>query len=192
MSESPQDSSVSERAPDQRTDRRSRKVFYGLLGLIALVAAAICYDIYVAAPAVQDGFDKVADASLKAMVAEEPLSNLKVREVIGKEPSDTYETDEGYVEVYSWIGNVMGTPHELHTVYKKKGDDYVFFRHFKASDRVTDDFNVVEADPNAADYDDGYGEGSGAAPAGGGDSPSGGGESDSGEAKSDRPELESE
>lgn len=123
MSESPQDSSASERAPDQKTGGGSRTVFYCLLGLIGLVAAAICYDLYVAAPAVQDGFDKVADASLKAMVAEEPLSNLKIREVIGKEPSDTYENDEGYVEVYRWIGNVMGTPHELHAVYKKQGED---------------------------------------------------------------------
>ena len=189
MSESPQDSSASESSPGPKTGGGSRKAFYAVLVLIGLVAAVICYDLYVASRAVQAAFDKVADASLKAMAAEETLTNLEVRELLDKEPSDTQETDEGHVEVFHWIGSVMGPPHQLHTVYKKDGDDYVLIRHFKIADKK--DASVVDVDPNAVNEDENYENGGRPAPAGEADEAQASGGED-GDEVSDPPEIESE
>ncbi|MDM4015790.1 hypothetical protein [Roseiconus lacunae] len=124
---------MSEQANSGETTKTSNParsaILYVLLGLMVV---ALIYDYRVARPAVSADYDKVAEASMEAnRVANDFLTNTEVRELLGKEPTETFDDGPETVEVYHYTGGLIIKPHKLYTVYRKSGDELMFSRHSK-------------------------------------------------------------
>ena len=105
---------------------------FALYGLLAIMIVAIVYDYRVARPAVDDAYDKIATASVAANSdATEILTNQKVQELLGKQPAETFKDGNDLVEVYHFSGGLPGRPHRLWAVFKKNGENNLFYRHAK-------------------------------------------------------------
>lgn len=132
-----------------------------LYGLLALMIVALGYDYLVARPAVSAAYDQITNASVQANSKGVGfLSNENVRELIGKEPAETFMDGSHSVEVFHWPGGLIVKPHKLYTVYTKSGDGWLFTRHAKfAYDKAIDVFpdrTIVEPAEGAdlqAEYD---------------------------------------
>ncbi|OYP36029.1 hypothetical protein [Rhodopirellula sp. MGV] len=135
-----------------------------LYGVLALMVVALIYDYKVARPAVSADYDKVTEASTKANgIANDFLTNLEVRELLGKEPVETFSDGGETVEVFSYMGGLIVKPHKLFVAYRKSGDELMFSRHAKfaydESNSVGPTQSVVIEKP--ADDDEGAIEGYG-------------------------------
>ncbi|MCC9599448.1 hypothetical protein LOC67_02665 [Stieleria sp. JC731] len=147
--------------------------------VLALMVVALIYDYKVARPAVSADYDKVTEASTAAnRVANDFLTNMEVRELLGKEPNETFEDGPETVEVFKYMGGLIVKPHRLYVVYRKSGDELMFSRHSKfaydESSAVGPTEAVVIVNEDGDDEDAQYDaeSGGGAAPAG---PPAGGG-----------------
>ncbi|MEO1615883.1 MAG: hypothetical protein AAFV88_08555 [Planctomycetota bacterium] len=128
---------------------------------LLLMLAALGYDYKVARPAVDEAFEKVSNASLKANAdADDFLSKQEISELIGKKASDEFPDGERLVEVYQWMGGLILKSHKLFIVYQKTGDDWMFSGISKA---VYDKASVgsgkletIEADESTAEEDAAY------------------------------------
>ncbi|WP_182866687.1 hypothetical protein [Stieleria mannarensis] len=190
MSETPQASAGTQDESSPRSDSGgggARKiVLYGLLGLMV---AALAYDYLVARPAVNTAYDQIAEASMAAnRKGAGFLSNEQVRELIGKQPVETFNDGRYTVEVFHWPGGLIVKPHKLYAVYMKNGDGLMFNRHakfvYEAADIVTPDRPIASApdDEPPASYDEeemaggGGGGGGGGRPESEGDAENGSGD----------------
>lgn len=195
MSNDPQESTGDPPQAESQAAGKNRKGFLIVIGIIAIVAGAYCYDTFVVPRTVQAAFTKVADARLKAAVDEVPLTNMDVRGVLGKEPGQTYEKEGRHYEVFHWTGGMLINSHKLYAVYRKEGEDMILDHHgLHAEDSEDVELVVVEYDPNAVDEGDdeqypseemeggGYGSGG----------PGPGGSSGDADSSSGRPPLESD
>lgn len=220
MSDSSQENSgtASDQWPAKDSGGGTRRLV--LFGLLGLMVVALAYDYLVARPAVNAAYDKITDESVAVnRTGTGFLSNLKVRELVGKEPAETFMDGDQSVEVFHWAGGLIVKPHKLYAVYKKSGDDKLFYRHskfaYEASSVVTPDRPLVQApDEDDSDAEEalyeaemtggdqaGGGQAGGGQRGGGGDTdsssraPSSARPADSNEADSEkpsRPELETE
>ena len=169
-----------EQWPAQDAGGGTRKMV--LYGLLALMIVALAYDYLVARPAVSEAYDQITTASIEAnRKGTEFLSNEKVRELIGKQPAETFMDGSNSVEVFHWRGGLIVKPHKLYTVYAKNGDNWLFFRHakfaYERSSDVLPDRSIVPA-PEGEDLEAEYmeeGESGGPGPGGAGGGGGGGG-----------------
>ncbi|PAY15495.1 hypothetical protein CKO51_31610 [Rhodopirellula sp. SM50] len=152
MSETPQDSADArdEQWPSKDSGGGTRKtVLYVLLGLMVV---ALGYDYLVARPAVNAAYDQVTEASMKAnRKGVGFLSNTDVRELLGREPVQTFEDGRYQVEVYQWRGGLIVKPHKLYTVYMPNKGGWMFNRHAKFAYEAT---GVVNPDRPLVPVDD--------------------------------------
>ncbi len=173
MSDQPADTS------DAQSGNTRKKVLFGIL---ALLLVALLYDYAVARPSVETAYNQIVDRSTEVnSKSTEVFTNLDVRELLGKEPSRTFDDANGdKVEVYSWRSGLPIKSHELFTVYKPNNGKFLFYRHAKFQYETSGDVSefsvsrIVESDPSET-YDDSMamqGQGGGG-PGGGG--PGGGG-----------------
>ncbi len=104
-----------------------------LFGILFLLVVALIYDYRVARPGVNQAYDKITEQStLVNMSSTKKFTNKDVQELLGKQPSETFEDPNGdFVEVYSWRSGLPFRTHDLFAVYKKNGDDWLFHRHQK-------------------------------------------------------------
>ncbi|QDV42693.1 hypothetical protein Enr13x_25430 [Stieleria neptunia] len=178
MSETPQDSADArdEQWPSKDSGGGTRKtVLYVVLGLMVV---ALGYDYLVARPAVNAAYDQVTEASVEAnRKGVGFLSNTDVRELLGREPVQTFEDGRYQVEVYHWRGGLVVKPHKLYTVYLRNNDGLMFNRHakfvYEASGVVDPERPLVPVDadePPASDDDSEMSGGGGGPRAGGPDS----------------------
>lgn len=133
------------------------KGLFIVLGIIAVALAAFCYDTFVVPGTVQAGFDKIADAKLKSLVEEKPLSSSDVCEILGKEPAESYEKDDARFEVFHWTGGMIVNSHKLFTVYEKLEDDWVLDYHtldLKETDAETFDVVTAPAEELGSEYEE--------------------------------------
>ncbi|WP_372898238.1 hypothetical protein [Stieleria sp.] len=177
MSETTQDSADArdEQWPSKDSGGGTRKtVLYVLLGLMVV---ALGYDYLVARPAVNAAYDQVTEASMDAnRKGVGFLSNTDVRELLGREPVQTFEDGRYQVEVYQWRGGLIVKPHKLYTVYMPNGGAWMFNRHakfvYEASGVVNPDRPLVPVDDDEppASYDEAEmsGGGGGGGPGAGG------------------------
>ncbi len=189
MSETSQDSADArdEQRPSKDSGGGSRKTV--LYVLLALMVVALGYDYLVARPAVNAAYDQVTEASIEAnRKGVGFLSNTDVRELLGREPVQTFEDGRYWVEVFQWRGGLVIKPHKLYTVYMPKGEGWMFNRHakfvYEASSVVNPDRPLVPVDddePPAA-----MPSGDGGQPSGDGGQPSG----DGGTTAPERPDAE--
>lgn len=192
MSDPTQDSPESTPSPQQESGGGRHKVFFGIIALLGVLVAGFCYEMYVARPAAQAAFDKVANARLKSIRDEITLTNLDIRDLLGRDPSETFSEGDDQFEVYHWGIGVIVDSHKLYTVYQKDGEDWVFVRHSKFSDDSTENALVVVNAPEEDEEDTMYGgdeDGGGPPQGSGGDRGAG----DNGAVESeqaDRPEME--
>ena len=167
-----------------------------LLALFGLAVLALAYDFLVARPGVERAYAKVNEAS--EAIAGTPLTRLKntdVQELLGRQPSETYEDGSYTVERYGWAaGMPVGMKgadsrspgfglrtHDYYALYSKSGTELVFQTHFKFK---LDDVRVESVTPTGisdsiGDMDEGMmmggGPGEGGPEAGGGGIGAGGG-----------------
>ncbi len=170
-----------------------------LYGLLVVMLIALAYDYMVARPAVKAAYNKITAASAEANSSGVGfLSNLKVRELIGKEPSREFMDGSQTVEVFHWSGGLIVKPHKLYAVYKPQDGEWLFYRHSMFSYEATNQLMPKRADPEvpsdaeAEDYDSQYG-GGGSGPGGpGGPGGAGGRRPGGGEGRGPggRPELD--
>ncbi len=109
----------------------TRKILlFAILGLLVL---ALAYDYRVARPSVETAYNKIVDRNTEVnRKSTEVFTNLDVRQLIGKEPSRTFEDANGdLVEVYSWRSGLPIRSHELFTVFKPNNGKFLFYRHAK-------------------------------------------------------------
>ncbi|PHQ34068.1 hypothetical protein [Rhodopirellula bahusiensis] len=147
MSDTPQEP-ANPSSPQPKSSGTGHKGLFIILIAIAVVLAAFCYETFLAPANLQAGFDKVAEAQLKSLGDKKTLTNLDVREVLGKEPADTYNEGEEYVEVFHWMGGMIVNSHKLYAVYRKQGEDWTFVRHSLKPKEMTDKQTIV-VDPDA-------------------------------------------
>lgn len=152
MSDTPQDSANQPSSPQPKSSGGGHKGLFITLIVIAVVLAAFCYETFVAPANLQAGFDKVAEAQFQSLADNKTLSNLDVREVLGKEPSNTYEEGDEYVEVFHWMGGMIVNSHKLYAVYQRQGEDWLFVRHSLKPKKVTDEQTIV-IEPDAIEGD---------------------------------------
>jgi len=152
VSDTPQESANQPSSPQPKSSRGGHKGLFIILAVIAVVLAAFCYETFLAPANLQAGFDKVAEAQFKSLADNKTLSNLDVREVLGKEPANTYEEGEEYVEVFHWMGGMIVNSHKLYAVYRKQGEDWTFVRHSLKPKEETDEQTIV-IDPEAIEGD---------------------------------------
>ncbi|MCS7467211.1 hypothetical protein NZK35_11210 [Stieleria sp. ICT_E10.1] len=152
MSETTQDSADArdEQRPGNDSGGGTRKTV--LYVLLALMVVALGYDYLVARPAVNAAYDQVTEASMEAnRKGAGFLSNTDVRELLGREPVQTFEDGRYQVEVYQWRGGLVVKPHKLYTVYMPNGDGWMFNRHAKF---VYEESSVVSPDRPLVPVDD--------------------------------------
>lgn len=104
-----------------------------LLLVLGLMVIALAYDYKVARPSVDAAYDQIVQKSMQVnSTSTETLTNLGVRELLQMEPSETFEEANGdMVEVYSWRSGLPIRTHNLYSVYKKNGGEWLFHRHSK-------------------------------------------------------------
>lgn len=152
-----------------------------LLVVLVLMVCALLYDYQVARPAVDKAYDQIAEKSMLInSQSTDVLTNAGVKELLGLEPSSSFEEVNGdLVEVYSWRSGLPIRTHQLFTVYKMNDGQWMFHRHSKflyessgeVSQHDTRESMIVPSD--GASLDDG-GEGSS------GESEDAGGDEDAG------------
>lgn len=108
--------------------------------ILGVLVIGLIYEYAVAQPAVNEAYDRMAEESvrLNAKGADpttgqsDVFTNVRVQELLDKEPSRTFEEPNGdLVEVYSWRRGLPFLKHDLFAVYKKNGNDWMFYRHAK-------------------------------------------------------------
>ena len=170
---------MSDSSPNQ--DTAGEKPKSGILRKLALYAlllimiAAIIYDYRVARPSVNAAYDEIAKASVTSNTdGTKVFTNETVRELMGREPDETFNDGMDLVEVYHFKGGLPLRPHRLWTVFKKNGDNHLFYRHakfaYEASNAVSPINEIMVSDDlqaAAAGLPDGYGEEMDAADEGG-------------------------
>ena len=184
MSEEQNESGQTEWPDKKKESGAARSIV--LYGVLALMLIALGYDYMVARPSVSQAYDKISKASVEANKAgNDFLSNLEVRELLGKEPAETFDDGNQKVEVFHYMGGLVVKPHKLFTVYRKSGDELMFSRHAKfaydpsnsvgptESKIVQKDVTATEA-PGYGEDDDGGGAPGGGGPGGGGPAAGGG------------------
>jgi hypothetical protein len=103
-----------------------------LYGLLVIMLVALGYDYLVARPAVDEAYDKIVKENQRMNARPgEVLTNTGVAELIGKEPSETFNDGADLVEVYAFRGGLPMKPHKLFAVYKRQGEQQAFYRHAK-------------------------------------------------------------
>ena len=148
MSESPSDAPDNDWPKEKPSSGKRGPILYTIL---ALMLAAAAYDLLVARPAVNKAFDEIAAASVKANAdGGDFLSNIEVREILGKQPSQTFLDGEKSVEVYNFMGGLIVKPHKLYAVYQKTtSDEWMFYRHSAfAYEPSNSAVRVIEVDEN--------------------------------------------
>lgn len=195
MSDAPQESTESTKSSKPACcGGGGHRALYCILGILGLLVAAFCFEMYVARPAAQGAFDKIADARLKSIVDETTLTNLDIHTLLGKEPSETYLEGGDQFEVYHWIGGMVVNSHKLYTVYQQDGDDWIFVRHSRFADDAIENTAVIVEAPEDLDEDELYGADTSDAEGGGPPQASGaggdGGNDGEGNDGPARPEME--
>ena len=117
-----------------------------LLFVLVLMIIALGYDYRVARPGVNDAYDKITQKSMQVNAnSTETLTNLGVRELLGMEPSEILEEPNGdMVEVFKWRSGLPIRTHDLYSVYKKNGDDWLFYRHSKFERESSSDVSAYD------------------------------------------------
>lgn len=117
-----------------------------LFGILFLLVIGLIYDYQVARPGVNQAYDKITEQSaLVNMSSTQKFTNKDVQELLGKQPSDTFEDPNGdFVEVYSWRSGLPIRTHDLFAVYKKNGDDWLFHRHQKFKHETSTDVSKYD------------------------------------------------
>ena len=149
---------MSEESRDPQSDASAggggarRIILFTLLGVMI---AALAYDYLVARPRVSSAYDQITEASTKANAkGGDMLTNTEVRELLGKEPVETFMDGGQSVEVFHYMGGLLVKPHKLYTVYRKSGDDWMFSRHSKfaydsSQDVGSTELQIIDIDPDA-------------------------------------------
>jgi hypothetical protein len=106
------------------------KILFGILGL---TLAALAYDYCVARVGVDSAYDQIRQRSVEVNADKTTMfTNLDVRELLDKEPSETFNDVNGdMVEVFSWRSGLPFRTHDLFAVYKPSAGKKMFYRHAK-------------------------------------------------------------
>jgi hypothetical protein len=106
------------------------KVLFGILGL---ALAALAYDYRVARVGVDSAYDQIQQRNVEVNAENTTMfTNLDVRELLDKEPSETFNDVNGdMVEVFSWRSGLPFRTHNLFAVYKSSAGKKMFYRHAK-------------------------------------------------------------
>lgn len=117
-----------------------------LLVVLALLTVGLVYDFAVARPAVEEAYSVLTKKNAEFNIARRhrAMGVADVRELMGREPSRTFEDRELHVEVYSWRSGLPFRTHDLFVVYRTVlGEKFVArltkFGH-EAEDRPNDSF----------------------------------------------------
>lgn len=146
------------------TGRRRRNI---LLAILAVLTVGLVYDFAVARPAVEEAYTIVTEKNVEFNIARKhkAMGVADVRELLGREPSRTFEDHEMHVEVYSWRAGLPFRTHDLFVVYRTVlGEKYVA-RLTKFGHDPVDGFQAV------SEYPRGNGDSGELATAPGGDVP---------------------
>ncbi len=128
------------------TGRSNRRLTI-LLGLLGVALFAFVWDFLVARPGVEQAYAKVEEANIamNSSVQRVALTNADVEQLLGREPSETFQKDGKTIDVYTWQAGIplefngsddrssgIGRKtHDYYAVYVKRGPDLIFQTHFK-------------------------------------------------------------
>jgi len=111
----------------EKPPRNNRQ--YILLGVLALLIAALAYDFRVARPQVDELADKLDTRNLE--INRDPEMKFtpdEVRRVIGFEPSDTFADGVSKVEAYAIQSGLPFRKHYLYVTYKPFKGEEIFYK----------------------------------------------------------------
>ena len=124
-------------ASASRADVVRKLILFVLLGIML---AALAYDYRVARPAVNAAYDKITDESRRVNAdGHAVFTNKDVSKLLGRQPDESFRDAADLVEVYHFAGGVPLKPHKLYTVFKKNGENEIFYRHAKFGYRTSQD-----------------------------------------------------
>ena len=104
-----------------------------LIAILGLALAALAYDYRVARAGVDGAYEQIAQRNIEVNAQNTMMfTNLDVRELLDKEPSETFNDVNGdMVEVFSWRSGLLFRTHDLFAVYKSSAGKKMFYRHAK-------------------------------------------------------------
>lgn len=132
-----QDTAETASAPEsfiaEQSSNRGRLRQIILIGLLALMLAALAYDYRVARPSVERAFDQIVKLNDQMNLSADPTPTLNthIHKEIGRDPSWAYTEGPYRVEVFSWTAGLPFRTHDLYAVYVPNGNDLIFMRHYK-------------------------------------------------------------
>lgn len=91
-----------------------------LLAVLALLTVGLIYDFAVARPAVEQAYTTLAEknAEFNAARKHEAMGEADVWDLLGREPSRSFQDGTVHVEVYSWRAGLPWRTHDLFVVYR--------------------------------------------------------------------------
>lgn len=119
-----------------------------LLAVLALLTVGLLYDFAVARPAVEEAYAVLTKTNAEFNIARRhrAMGVADVRDLIGREPSRTFEDRELHVEVYSWRSGLPFRTHDLFVVYRTVLGEKYLVRLTKFGHEAEDGFNALQAD----------------------------------------------
>lgn len=96
---------------------RRRNILVAILGLLLI---GLLYDFAVARPAVEKAYASLTKKNDEFNAARryQAMGEAETWEVLGREPSRTFQDGEMHVEVYSWRSGLPFRTHDLFVVYR--------------------------------------------------------------------------
>lgn len=114
---------------DQRNAKMRKLVL--ILILIALLAA-LAYEYIIARPSVERAYSSIlAQYEQVNATASDPITNLEVHALLGKQPSRAFKDGPEQVEVFTWVSGFPLRTHNLYVVYRDIDGEQILVRHSK-------------------------------------------------------------
>lgn len=118
---------ISPPAPASSSNTR----FVVLLVLLGIMLGALWYDRYVARPAVEDAYARIAklNSDINSQAGKAYMTDKDVQNELKRKPIDQFTTGNYMVEVYGWRAGLPMKSHKYYAVYED-GTPYVFLKHY--------------------------------------------------------------
>jgi hypothetical protein len=102
-----------------------------LLGLLALMLAALWYDYKVARPAVEDAYERIArlNSEINSRPGKMFMTNKDVQNELKRTPIRQFSEGGYMVEVYGWRSGLPTNTHNYYAVYVDAAP-YIFLKHY--------------------------------------------------------------
>ncbi|MEM9643454.1 MAG: hypothetical protein AAF989_00560 [Planctomycetota bacterium] len=123
-----------------------------LLGLLGVMLAALAYDFKVARAEVDKAYEAIEARNLQLMSDGAAMfTKEEIRNIVGFEPSETFEAGTSKVDVFAWQSGLPFRKHKLYVSYKPFKGEEIFFQQDKYTFEAIESETTVVVDGEGVD-----------------------------------------